>query len=132
MNHGPANPDLKHSPVTKSQQKETDSDCSIESKTDEKTTIITVNTGSLNQKNIGSWSPKSMSFQNNSWKMMNSSSPRKVSTPSRPVLLWEVLTTVALLMMALWMQGLPARQIPHSTQENTFPSFEMAKPEMEF
>ncbi|MDJ0845692.1 hypothetical protein [Crocosphaera sp.] len=73
-----------------------------------------------------------MSFQDQPRKMVNSSSSRKVSTPPRPVLLWEVLTTVALLMVALWMQGLPARQIPHSTQENTFPSFEMVQPEMEF
>ncbi|EHJ13006.1 hypothetical protein CWATWH0003_2271 [Crocosphaera watsonii WH 0003] len=42
--------------------------------------------------------------------------------------------TVALLIMALWMQGLPARQMPDNIDIDGegLPSFEMTKPQMGF
>ncbi|MDJ0599421.1 MAG: hypothetical protein QNJ37_11335 [Crocosphaera sp.] len=132
MNHGPANPNLNHSPVSKSQQQEKYSDYSSGSKTDEKTRIITVKKSSLTQNNIASWTPEKISLREMSRKIIRSSSANKVSTPSRPVFFWEVLMTVALLIMALWMQGLPARQIPYSIEKETLPSFEIPKPQMTF
>ncbi|MDJ0732112.1 MAG: hypothetical protein QNJ33_19215 [Crocosphaera sp.] len=132
MNHGQHKPNVENSSVSQSQQKEKHSDYPNGSRTDEKTRIITVNTTSLTQGDISSWTPHKMSLQDNSWKIVNSSSPKKVSTSSCPVFFWEVLMTVALLIMALWMQGLPAKQIPHSTDRDTLPSFEITKPQMEF
>ena len=67
-------------------------------------------------------------------KIISSSSSQKVSTPGPPVFFWEVLMTVALLIMALWMQGLPARQMPDNIDIDGegLPSFEMTKPQMGF
>ncbi len=132
MNHGQNKPNVQHSPVSQSQPTEEPSHPSNRLKTDEKVRVITINTSSLTKGNLSSWTPQKMSLQENSWKIIHSSSPKKASAPSCPVLFWEVLMTVALLIMALWMQGLPTRQIPYSTDSETLPAFEMTKPPMQF
>lgn len=132
MNHGQNKPNLQHSPVSQSQPTEEQSHASSGFKTDEKVRVITINTSSLTKGNVSAWTPQKMSRAENSWKLVHSSSPKQPSAPSCPILFWEVLMTVALLTMALWMQGLPARQMPHSTDSETLPSFELSQPPMQF
>ncbi|EAZ92209.1 hypothetical protein [Crocosphaera chwakensis] len=133
MNHGQSNPNIKPSTVIKSQPNEKHSQYSNDSQTDKTTKIITVKKTSLTKETPSSWTPeKKLSLQENSWKIMNPSSTQKRPDSSYPVFFWEVLITVALLVMALWMQGLPTRQVPQNTNSGTVPSFEMTDPEIRF
>ena len=129
MNHGQTNPKLKQSPVAASEQYDQPEKVDNVAKKDEKTRIITVKTTSLTQQNLSSGTSEQNSCEENSCRIINCN---KVSTPSRPVFFWEVLMTVALLIMALWMQGLPVRQIPNSIEGDIVPSFDITKPQMEF
>lgn len=124
MNHGHNKSEVK--------QTEEPSHVSNGLQTNEQVRVITINTSSLTSGNVSSWTPEKMRVSDNSWKIVHSSSPKKAPAPSCPVLFWEVLMTVALLIMALWMQGLPARQIPQSTDSDSLPSFEMSRPPMQF
>ncbi|ACB51693.1 hypothetical protein cce_2343 [Crocosphaera subtropica ATCC 51142] len=132
MNHGESNPKIERSPVIPSQPNEEYSDYSKGSKTDETTKIITVKKTSLTKDNVSVWTTDKMSLQENSWKIMNPPSTQKSSESSYPVFFWEVLMTVALLVMALWMQGLPTRQVQPNTDTNTLPSFEITEPQFRF
>ncbi|WP_107667667.1 hypothetical protein [Cyanothece sp. BG0011] len=132
MNHGPINSDIERSPVVKSQSKETHSKCCNSSQTDETTKIITVNKTSLTKDSVSRLTSEKMSLQENSWNRINPSSTQKGSTSSYPVFFWEVLMTVALLVMALWMQGLPTREVPQNTNRDTVPSFEMDDSQFRF
>lgn len=129
MNHGQTNPKLKQSPVAASEQHDQPFQVDHGAKKEEKTRIITVNTTSLTQQNLSSGASEQISCEENSCRIINCN---KVSTPSRPVFFWEVLMTVGLLIMALWMQGLPARHIPNNIERDILPSFDMTKPQMEF
>ncbi len=129
MNHGQTNPKFKQSPVAASEQYDQSEKVDNVAEKDEKTRIITVNTTSLTQQNLSSGTSEHKSCEENSCRIINC---HKVSTPSRPVFFWEVLMTVALLIMALWMQGLPARHIPNSIERDIVPSFDITKPQMEF
>ncbi|MGK7882599.1 MAG: hypothetical protein AB4060_21225 [Crocosphaera sp.] len=132
MNHGQNIPNLKQSLVYKSEKREKPLQDHKKDEKKQKSRIITVNKTSLAKEKISSLTPQTASHQEDCWKTINSSSPNKASTPSHPVLFWEVLMTVALLIMALWMQGLPSRQTPHYRDRDSLPSFEITKPQMGF
>ncbi len=133
MNHGQSNSNIKPSTVIKSQSNEQHSHDSNNSQTDATTKIITVKKTSLTKETISPWTPKKkLNLQDNSERIMNPSSTQNKSVSSYPVFFWEVLMTVALLVMALWMQGLPARQVPQNTNSETVPSFEITDPGIRF
>ncbi|CCQ58630.1 hypothetical protein CWATWH0402_2443 [Crocosphaera watsonii WH 0402] len=134
MNHGQNNLNLKKSPVYKTEKPAAPLKEPKKDRITEKSRIITVKTTSLSEEDFSSWSSPKISHKEDSRKIISSSSSQKVSTPGPPVFFWEVLMTVALLIMALWMQGLPARQMPDNIDIDGegLPSFEMTKPQMGF
>ncbi len=129
MDHGQSKPKLKQYPVPASEQHEDPFQVDHGAKKDKNPRIITVKTTSLTQQNLSSGTSEYKSHQENSCRIVNCD---KVSTPSRPVFFWEVLMTVALLIMALWMQGLPARHIPSNIERDILPSFDITKQHREF
>ena len=132
MNHGQNIPNLKQSLVYKSEKQDKPLKDHKKDEKQQKSRIITVKKFSLSKEKISSWTPQTASHQEDCWKTINSSSPKKSSTPSHSVFFWEVLMTVALLIMALWMQGLPTRQTPDYRYRDSLPSFEITKPQMGF
>lgn len=132
MNHGENKLNLKQAPVYEDEEPQKTVQEAKSSRKNLKTRIITVKTTSLTEGNLSGWTPQPMSHQENSSPTIKSSPCQQVSTPSRPLFFWEVLMTVALLITALWMQGLPARQMPENMDHETLPSFEITKPQMVF
>lgn len=133
MNHGKSNSNIKPSTVIKSQPDEQQSNYSNNSKTDQTTKIITVKKSSLTEENVSALTPdKKLSIQENSWQIIKRSPTKNRSVSYYPAFFWEVLMTVALLVMALWMQGLPTREVPQNTNSETVPSFKMTDPEIRF
>ncbi|MEL4894027.1 hypothetical protein [Crocosphaera sp. Alani8] len=126
MNHGQTSSNVKQSSANSSEKQQSSSRDPNDSQKHEKTRIVTVKTTSIEEQNVSSLSRKNTVCRGDSWKIIKSPSP------SRPVLFWEVLTTVALLIMALWMQGLPSKETHQIPDKNVWPSFEITKPQMGF
>ncbi len=127
MTHGQHNTKIRRSPVSQSPEQENTSEYPNAPKTEENQRIITIKETSQTAHIFWPWNSQELSLKEDSGKIVKLSVPQKVQKPSRQVCFWEALMTVALLIMALWMQSLPARQIPEIIDSNHLPSFEMIK-----
>ncbi|MDJ0508808.1 MAG: hypothetical protein QNJ64_06105 [Crocosphaera sp.] len=93
-------------------------------KLENKTTIITLKESSSPNTSMGLWSHQPISLKQNSWTHLNRSSLKKAPKPSFQVFFWETVMTVALLIMALWMQSLPEREPSPNIKNDAWPTLE--------
>ncbi len=129
MTHGQHNTKIRRSPVSQFPEQENASEYPNAPKTEETKRIITIKETSQTADTFWPWNSQELSLKEDSWKIVKLSVPKKVQKPSRQVCFWEALMTVALLIMALWMQSLPVGKIPEMIDGNHLPSFEMIKPQ---
>ena len=132
MDHGKKNPPVRQRTTYESlEQDEHVSDCNLP-KLEKTTTIIRLQKSSSTYTAIGLWSYPPIRPKENDWTNLNPPSPKKVTKPSFQVFLWETLMTVALLIMALWMQSLPERELPQTMKSDTWPTLETMRLPMRF
>jgi hypothetical protein len=131
MDHGKSNKNIMGLPVRQYPEEENSCGDSNAIETERTTRIITIKETSQTAQKFWLWNGQELGLQEDRWKIVKLSKQNKVQKPSPQVFFWEALMTVALLIMALWMQSLPVRQIPEIIEGNTLPSFETIEPHME-
>lgn len=132
MHHGQEHPSVKPKPVTKSLEQAHRSSKPKVPKLEKTTTLISLQNSSSTNSSMASWNHPPISLKRNDWTNQNPSSPKKTPKPSFQVFFWETLMTVILLIMALWMQSLPTRQLPQTIKNNPWPTLEMSNPQIGF
>ncbi|MGK7938844.1 MAG: hypothetical protein AB4062_01505 [Crocosphaera sp.] len=132
MNHGQKHPSVRQRPTSESLEQDNQSRNLNLPKLEKATTFISVQESSSTNTPRGLWNHQPISLKQNGWTSPNPSCPKKVPKPSFPVFFWETLMTVALLIMALWMQSLPTRELPQTIKNNTWPSSEISEPQSRF
>lgn len=132
MDHGQKHPSLRQKPVSKPLEQEHQANNPNLTKLEKTTTIISLQESSSTNTPMGLWNHQPISLKQNSWTNPNPSPSKKVSKPSFQVFFWETLMTVALLIMALWMQSLPTRELPQIIKNDAWPALDMLKPQIGF
>ncbi len=132
MDHGQKHQPVSQIPVSESLEQDNQLRNPNLPKLAKTTIIISLQESSSTETPMGLWHNQPISLKQKVWTNPDPSSPKKVSQPSFPVFFWETLMTVALLIMALWMQSLPTRELPQTIKNKTWPSLEMIKPQIGF
>ncbi|MEA5512300.1 hypothetical protein VB715_21235 [Crocosphaera sp. UHCC 0190] len=123
LNHSPKT--KRRSPDTQSQEQMNFTEYSSVEKTEITSNPINLPKTALTplsfwlSKNQGE-SPKQVS-----WKTVKHPTTKQIEKGSRQFFFWETLITVGLLVMALWMQTLPTRQLPETMNNKSIQWFEM-------
>lgn len=94
--------------------------------------IVTVEETSPQSLSKLPWDAQDWRSPNDDYKPLKQPIAKKLKRHSRPFFFWEALITVGLLVMALWMQTLPARQTPETINNESIPLFKMMETQPQF
>ncbi|MEA5535250.1 hypothetical protein [Crocosphaera sp. XPORK-15E] len=116
---------LRRSPDPKSQDRINFTEYSNVEKTEITTNQINLPKTSLTPLSFWLSNRQGESLKQLSWKTIKHPTTKQIEQGSRQLLFWETLITVGLLVMVLWMQTLPNRQLPETMNHQSIEWFEM-------